>query len=107
MAYKQYVEYEKKLTSKVYAMSFYTELVLSQINYDEVMEKRKANFRFYEKELQSKNKLIFDNLDDDVPFCYPFWPTARIKRQSFSSHHIYIPSLWQDTLYREDKRICF
>lgn len=100
LAYEQYVAYEKTLTSEINAISLYSEMVLSHIDYNEVMEKRKRNFRFYLKELGHINQLKDITETGDVPFCYPFLPPSAIERKLFFENQVYIPSYWMDTLER-------
>jgi len=98
--YQQYVAYEQSLNSDIYTISFYSETVLSQINYDEVIKKRRDNFFYLHKELQSCNRLQFAIDAESVPFCYPFLPEKSINKSILHKNNFFIPSYWTDTLNR-------
>jgi len=100
IAYEQYKTYEKSLNADIHFISLYSEAVLSQIDYSEVIKKRKKNFAFLHKELKPLNQIRIERDKNSVPFCYPFLPSSFIGKTELHKNNFFIPSFWNDTLQR-------
>lgn len=103
LAFKNYQEYEKSLNSEIKAISTYSEKMLSLVDLDHVILKRKENFQTLDGLLRHKNSFTWNTLaNDDTPFVYPFLPTKNIKKEILYRNNIFIPTLWSDPLKREN-----
>ena len=100
-AYLEYVQYESELGSEIETMSLLSERLLSNVNFDEVRKIRNDNFKFLRKELGDLNELIIDKNEVDC-FCYPLLLKKPIDKQKLFDELIFIPSLWLDTVHRDE-----
>jgi len=96
IAFKQYVEYEKKLSSEVFRVSEYSERILNNLDYENIAESRKSNFRELHNGLKKYNTLSIEINPDAIPFCYPFLPSKKILLQDLHKRKIFIPQYWKD-----------
>lgn len=99
-AYKKYVEYEKTLTSDIYGISLYSEIILENVDYNEVIKRRRSNFNFYKTLLDRYNKLETTIQDSTVPFCYPFLTDRSMDKAIFHQNDYFIPTFWPDVAAR-------
>jgi len=100
LAYEQFLEYEKSLNSKILSISKISELLLSNIDYKIVKQKRKNNFLFISEFLAKYNTLQFKEIEKENPFCYPFLPESYINKAILHKNNFFIPSYWLDTIKR-------
>lgn len=100
-AFNHYQEYEKSLTSDIKRISLYSEKMLSLVDMQNVMLKRRENFLILHSLLKATNILTIDDMaEEDVPFAYPFMPGRLLPKSVFYRDSIFIPSLWTDPLKR-------
>ena len=103
-SYRQFLKYEKSLTSEIKKISILSELLLSNINYLDVIKKRKHNYLFWSSVLNELNQLKLDHVNENInPFCYPFLPAKYLDKRVLYQKHFFIPSYWPDTLNRKIK----
>lgn len=76
-----------------------TELILENINYLDVKERRLNNFKYLHSKLEEFNQLniCLENLES--PLTYPFL-SSRKHSEYLIKHKIYIPTYWNDCLTR-------
>ncbi len=97
-AYVAFQENEAAQSCSILAPSAYTLDILGQVNYQQVQERRKANFNFYKKELGELNSMSFQLDDEIVPFAYPFVLEQPIDRSVLYQNQLFIPTLWPEVL---------
>jgi hypothetical protein len=104
LSYKQFLAYEKSLTPNIKRISTLSEIILSNINYGEVINKRKENYLFWSTLLNDINQLKLENVDANLnPFCYPFLPFQTVDKKALHQKLFFIPSYWPDTQHRKIK----
>lgn len=102
IAFRNYQDYEKSLTSEINKISLFSEKTLSLVDIKNTTAKRKENFHALNKILENRNKFTLDNiLDGDVPFAYPFLPSINFSKESLYGANIFVPTLWADPLKRD------
>lgn len=101
VAHSQFRIYEDRLNDDIEYISILSEKLLSLIDYEKVIYKRKENFNYLHKKLKEYNSLQLNIDDSQTYFCYPFLPKKRIKREQFYSSKIFIPYLWIDLIHRD------
>jgi hypothetical protein len=106
-AYKQYLLNEKKITCDVLRISVFSEKILAQINYRDVIQKRKSNFKLYHQKLSKYNQYKILPAGSGVPFCYPFLSVSIPQWEKFYDRNIFIPCLWDDVIKRRSRNFKF
>jgi hypothetical protein len=101
LAYKQFVRYRKRISSEILGISIVSEYMLSNIDYQDVISKRKANYLFLNEELKPFNHIKLNPVDGENPFCYPLLPEKPLQRELFWKSGFFIPSFWLDALKRD------
>ena len=81
-------------------MSVLTQCLLSNIDFEKVMEVRKQNFSYLDANLQDSNQLSISTCSPSVPFFYPYLPAHTIDKKKLWAENIFIPVLWNDCLQR-------
>lgn len=99
-AYQEFTAYEESLNSEVKGISMVSEALLAAVDYQDVMEKRRENFKVYQEAFRSVNQFEFELSASDVPFCYPLLLDKDIDRQQLFAAGIFIPTLWYDVVKR-------
>jgi len=102
VAYRQYLEHEKRVSADVQQPSALAERILSGIDYDRARERRRRNFAFVHKTLGRMNTLAIalEPSADAVPYCYPFLPEQVIAREPLWRSQIFVPELWPELATR-------
>lgn len=78
-------------------MSNLTYKMLGNINYKEVIKKRKNNYNFLDDNLSKLNLLNIKLINLDVPMYYPFVNDNATKiRQKLIENKIYVPKCWRN-----------
>jgi len=98
-AYQDSLESERQLGEHKEGMSRLTQRVLKGIDYDRIIEKRKANFRTMQEFLGRINRLSIVEDYKGIPQCYPFWVPegmGQMLKDMLLKEHIYIPTLWKE-----------
>ena len=86
---------ESLASSPILMMSELTESLLSSIDYQAILEKRRNNFSLYHTYLSHRNSLELKVNGEDVPMCYPFLSKASL-REKLLKHRIFIPYYWRN-----------
>ena len=103
LGYQQFQEYEKKIDSNILIMSKLTKYLLSNIDYNSIIDTRRNNFSFLHTYLKDLNILDFNFIsDNNVPLYYPFYPKKKITHNLFWNEKIFVPILWNDCFERKD-----
>lgn len=102
IAFQDYQEYEKSLTTDINTISLVSEKLLSLVDIEHVRARRKANFQTLHELLGGRNTFLAASLaGDDVPFAYPFLPAENFDKKALHASNIFVPQLWADPLKRE------
>lgn len=99
LAYQQYRKYESSLDSEPHPMSRQSARLLADVDYGEVAERRRENFRTLAAMLAPVNGLAPELGDDEVPCYYPFL-ASRPLRDELIRRRVYVPRLWDEVLTR-------
>ena len=100
LAYKEFRVYEESLSDDIKRISIFSESILSNVDYQNVRQRRRDNFNHYHLALQNKNLLNLDFQPESVPFAYPLMVKKKINKELLFKQNIFIPTLWKDTLER-------
>ena len=98
MVYKQFLENEKILNSDLKNMSLLSEILLSNIDYKWVAEKRLENFHYLHENLKDINQFKIHTNFKGVPLCYPFLPKKTIDKSIFHKKNLFIPRFWERSI---------
>lgn len=79
-------------------MSKLTEKILQSIDYEEVMERRIANFKRLHNKLQETNQLKFVLCDDSVPMVYPYLCYTENLKERLLHQKLFIATYWKNVL---------
>lgn len=85
---------EERLTGNYKKMSRFTERILGTIDYEDVINRRQANFLTYHKNLQHLN-LFPINLTSQTHFYYPFLFEQENLREKLIKNKVYNPQWWK------------
>jgi len=100
-SYNLYKESESLFDSEVKRISYISEIILSNIDYEQVAKKRVDNYNYLHDNLGSINTFFTQPLHkDDTPFCYPFVPKKYIEKKMLHKLGLFIPSFWLDVSSR-------
>lgn len=88
----------KTLDEPIKLMSKITQHLLSNINYNNIAQKRKDNFYFLHERLQKANKMNFDLNIESVPMVYPFLNNQDNLRETLIKNKIFVPQYWPNVL---------
>lgn len=94
LAFLQYQEHEASLNCDIHGISIYSERMLGAVDFENVREKRIANFNYLQESLMEYNRLGM--MTSDSPFCYPLWPRKPILHRDFHKHQVFVPSYWKE-----------
>ena len=75
-------------------MSNLTLRLLQSINYDEIAQQRKSNYKFLESALQSCNQFKLKINDSQIAMVYPFWTKEKGLRKKLMEKRIYTATYW-------------
>lgn len=78
-------------------MSFLTQSLLTAVDYEFSIERRKKNFNFLHEKLKTKNKLKID-FTTGGPMVYPYWNEGGALRQRLTDNKIYTALYWPNVL---------
>ncbi len=92
--YPLFVENEELMDCKTQAMSEFTEEVMGSVDYEKVVERRMANFRYLHGRLKDIN--LFDALltGEDIPMCYPLLLPEATDKRILYAQNIFVPTFW-------------
>ena len=98
LAYRQFVEHERAMTTEVRGPSRLAEQLLAGIDYDRARDARRRNYVAVHERLAPANRLAADLVlpDAAVPFCYPLLPVKPLDRQRLWRQQIFVSHLWPE-----------
>ncbi|MFO8055376.1 MAG: hypothetical protein R6U19_09485 [Bacteroidales bacterium] len=80
-------------------MSNLTKRLLQSINYENIAQIRKNNFRFLDHALRNKNELTITVNEDMVPMVYPFLRSnGNALKKKFIESNIFVATYWPNVL---------
>lgn len=94
--YTAFKENEKLCGPEIKGMSVISQNLLSQINYDEVIATRRANFDCLHRIFSNQNQFAIIAGEESVPMAYPLIPDYHIDRDVLYNNGIYIPTFWSE-----------
>ncbi|UOQ74421.1 DegT/DnrJ/EryC1/StrS family aminotransferase [Hymenobacter cellulosilyticus] len=107
-SYDGFVAYEQTLGSEPFRISEFSASLLSQVDYEAVIARRRTNFAYYHAQLKELNTVAFplelpELPADTVPFCYPLLAASgsTLNRRALFEQNLFIPTLWPDVLTRQ------
>jgi 6-pyruvoyl-tetrahydropterin synthase len=101
-AYHAFTEYEKTLGCDILGISKSSKVILSNLDYKLLAEKRNENTVFLCNALKEFNLISNKSSDIKSPLYFPFLPKNKLSKKSFYDHKIFVPTLWPDILEREN-----
>ena len=98
--FKDYQANECKLDNQpVRRMSHHTQLILSQIDYESVIDKRRQNYRYLNQALKDKNLLHLPSMDSFFcPMVYPFMTDDESLRGRLIENKVFVARYWPNVL---------
>lgn len=101
--YNDYQKAEQRLINQpIKQMSKLTQNILSSIDYEDVIKRRKENFDYLHKELGNMNLIKNESDLEFVPFVYPLMIEDESLRQKLIEKKIYIAKYWNEVLDRKN-----
>ena len=87
---------EKNLSDQpINLMSNITRRFLKSIDYNWIMNRRRANFFYLHEKLEKTNSISFNLIDDFVPMVYPYFIKQGLKlRQKLIENRVFVASYW-------------
>ncbi|MCD4735154.1 MAG: hypothetical protein K8R53_03865 [Bacteroidales bacterium] len=82
-------------------MSFITERILKNINFEKAIKKRKDNFIFFHNKFKDSNELtpLIDTAEFIAPLSYPYLnKNNEVLRETLINKNIYVPTFWPNVL---------
>lgn len=95
--FKYYLQNENKLDNQpIRRMAHQTQDILTHIDYDKVIAKRRANFEYLHKSLGSHTQLVLPELDTFAcPMVYPFIGSVNVDlRRKLIENKIFVARYW-------------
>ena len=99
--FKDYQSNECKLDNQpIRRMAYQTQDILTHINYEKVIAKRRANFEYLHKALGSHNQLVLPELNTfECPMVYPFIGRIDVDlRSKLIANKIFVARYWPNVL---------
>ena len=98
--FKDYQANERKLDNQpIRRMSLQTKEILSQINYDSIIEKRRQNYLYLSKVIGEKNLLQLPSMDSfSCPMFYPFMTDDEFLKERLIKNKIFVARYWPNVL---------
>ena len=98
--FKNYQVNECKLDNQpIRRMSSQTKEILSQIDYNSVIEKRRQNYLFLSNAISDKNKLQLPSIDSfTCPMVYPFMTDDESLRARLIQNKVFVARYWPNVL---------
>ena len=98
--FKDYQDNETKLDNQpIRRMSPQTQTILSQIDYDSIIETRRLNYMYLNNALKERNKLKLPSTDSFVcPMVYPFMTDDESLRDRLIKNKVFVARYWPNVL---------
>jgi hypothetical protein len=101
--YYDYQKAEQRLINQpIKTISKLTQKILSSIDYERVIKKRKENFIYLHEQLRYMNLIDIPSDLNFVPFVYPLMTENKNLRQKLIENKIYIAKYWNEVLERHN-----
>ena len=84
-------------------MSALTHRIMASIDYMEVAQRRRDNYRMLDEALKDKNRISLPLADDAVPMAYPFLTDDDNLRQRLIDNKVFVAQYWPNVLDWCDK----
>ena len=97
--FSDFKENEVKLCRQpIRLMSHYTKHILDHIDYDKVIDRRRANYLFFHDRLADNNvlKIALDN--NVVPMVYPYLTDSQDLKHRLISERVYVATYWPNVM---------
>ncbi|MBR3518887.1 MAG: hypothetical protein IKN77_02050 [Paludibacteraceae bacterium] len=86
---------DKLIMNPIRRLSVISRDLMSHIDFDEVKEKRNANFAYLHERLRTSNKLCLPSMDSFAsPMVYPYWTDNKQLKSFLISHAIFVATYW-------------
>lgn len=91
---------EKKLDDQpIRLMSFQTKWILDHVNFDNVIARRRENFKILHETLVEINEVSLPNLDSfKCPMVYPYWTSDASLRHKLIENKVFVATYWPNIL---------
>lgn len=98
--FKDYQDNESKLDNQpIRRMSPQTQTILSQIDYNSIIKKRRQNYIFLNNALKERNKLKLPSIDSFAcPMVYPFMTDDESLRDRLIQNKVFVARYWPNVL---------
>lgn len=98
--YADFRDNSRKLVMQpIKRMSLQTKSMVDNIDFDEVKQIRRKNFKILHDALSGLNKLDLPSMDSfECPMVYPFWTTDLTLRQRLIDNQIFVAMYWPNVL---------
>lgn len=109
--YAAFQENEKLCGPEITGMSVLSGHLLSNIDYAEVIARRRANFNYLHQVFKNSNQFHLAALDECVPMMYPLLPAVLVDRESLHRSKLFIPTFWaevrdsNDPLFETERKL--
>lgn len=98
-AYADFREQSVKLKNNpIRKMSSLTHRIMASIDYREVAQRRRDNYRMLDEALKDKNRISLPLADDAVPMVYPFLTDDDNLRQRLIDNKVFVAQYWPNVL---------
>lgn len=102
--YEDFLHNENYLLSQpIMQMSKITKALLCNVDYENAKNKRRENFIFLHKKLNTYNDFHFEFEDELIPMVYPFFITNKSIRNKLIAKKIFIAQYWPNVIKWADK----
>lgn len=93
--YQEKKEVDQKINSSYSGISFFSERILSGIDYNYIKKVRATNFSILNKHFSKYNNIQCES--SSIPYLYPLFLTCDIRKELIQKK-IYVPTLWGQCL---------
>lgn len=100
--YSYFQENEAMCGAGISGMSLLSEQLLSHVNFEMCLQKRKENFNMLHTHLKNTNQFQFEEHTASVPMAYPYLPLKKINHHSIWGKNVFVPILWKDVIERNN-----
>jgi hypothetical protein len=94
--YTAFKENEKLCGPEITGMSVLSDHLLSNIDYTEVIARRRANFNYLHQVFKNSNRFHIAGDNESVPMMYPLLPAVSVNRESLYRNQLFIPTFWAE-----------
>ena len=84
--------------SSIKTMSNLTHRIMASVDYQQVAQRRRDNYRLLDETLKDKNRISLPLADDAVPMVYPFLTNVEDLRKRLINNKIFVAQYWPNVL---------